>query len=88
MTPERSGKAQGFDSSARRQILLLQGTRPFADENGFSEGEWGDERLTVLSELLPVRLSHRAPNLSRRRRALTRYDVLGLTARTALAPAG
>ena len=72
MTPERSKE---MNSSARRQILLLRRTRPFADGKRFSEGEWIEEQLTVLLELLPVRLSHPAPNLSRRRRALTRYDV-------------
>ena len=86
VSPRTSDEEKG--SSARRQILLLRGTRPLADGTGFSYGEWVDGRLTVLSELLPVSLSHRAPNLSRRRCALTRYDVRRLAAHAGLAPAG
>jgi len=76
------------NSSACRQILLLQGAHPLADGTGFSYGEWVDGRLTVLSELLPMSLSHRASNLSWRRCALTRYDVQRLAAHAGLAPAG
>jgi len=91
-TPEETSKVQRFEEkkilSSRRQILLLQRTHPFADEIGSPREGWGDERLMVLSELLPQRLSHRAPKLSRGRRALTRCDVRGLTATRGLALAG
>ena len=76
------------NSSARWQIPLLQGARPLTDGTRFSYSEWVDGRLTVLSELLPMSLSHRMPNLSWRQCALTRYDVWRLAAHAGLAPAG
>jgi len=89
--PERTSKVQGFEEKRTR----LRAGRSYSKglvrsptEMGSPRKGWVDERLRVLSELLPTRLSHRAPNLSRRRRALTRYDVRGLTARADLAPAG
>jgi len=89
------------DLSAHWQILLLLGTclhagRSYCSkvlvclptELGSPKGEWGDEHLMVLLELLPMLLSHPMPNLSWQQCTLTRYDIWRLAAHAGLAPAG
>jgi len=69
----------------RRERTRLHAGRSYYSEGlvrsptevGSPRGEWVDERLTVLSELLPVWLFHRAPNVSRRRLARPAVLVVG-----------
>jgi len=86
VSPRTSDEKKGL--SMCWQILLLQGAHLLANRTGFSYGKWVDRQLTVLSELLPMSLSHCAPNLSWWQCALTRYNIQRLAAHAGLALAG